>query len=391
MKRALLLLALVFPALAQFTPPVDGGGGTCASLGGDVTGNCAANVVSTISTASIALPGNPTTSTQTAGNNSTRIATTAFVSGALGSYLPLAGGTMTGNILFTDNLYDIGASGATRPRNLYLSALMTSVSAKVTGLGGGGTQCVTADNTGALGVSGANCVNGTAQGTISGTSIAITHTSSTVLSFACFTSGGVWVEPNTVTQTSATVLTLTFISDQTGGTCNVFTNGGATSGITAISVTAPITSTGGNSPTIAINAFGGDSGSGGTKGAVPAPAAGDAAAGKYLKADGTWAVGTGSGTSTILIVTGHGNHTTSAAISTEFFSSCDATSGNVTLSLPASPTTGELHNVKRKDASGNLCLIDGNGKTIDGGSSVPMATQYLGISVYYDGTQWWVI
>jgi len=33
----------------------------------------------------------------------------------------------------------------------------------------------------------------------------------------------------------------------------------------------------------------GDSGSGGSKGLVPAPAAGDAAAGKYLKADGTWA------------------------------------------------------------------------------------------------------
>ncbi len=34
----------------------------------------------------------------------------------------------------------------------------------------------------------------------------------------------------------------------------------------------------------------GDSGAGGTKGAVPAPAAGDAAANKFLKADGTWAV-----------------------------------------------------------------------------------------------------
>lgn len=33
----------------------------------------------------------------------------------------------------------------------------------------------------------------------------------------------------------------------------------------------------------------GDAGAGGAKGAVPAPAAGDAAAGKYLKADGTWA------------------------------------------------------------------------------------------------------
>lgn len=34
----------------------------------------------------------------------------------------------------------------------------------------------------------------------------------------------------------------------------------------------------------------GDSGSGGQRGAVPAPAAGDAAAGKFWKADGTWAV-----------------------------------------------------------------------------------------------------
>ena len=36
----------------------------------------------------------------------------------------------------------------------------------------------------------------------------------------------------------------------------------------------------------------GDSGSGGTKGAVPPPGSGDAAAGKFLKADGTWGVPT---------------------------------------------------------------------------------------------------
>jgi len=39
----------------------------------------------------------------------------------------------------------------------------------------------------------------------------------------------------------------------------------------------------------------GDSGAGGTKGAVPAPAAGDAAAGKFLSADGTWAAPAGGG------------------------------------------------------------------------------------------------
>ena len=43
--------------------------------------------------------------------------------------------------------------------------------------------------------------------------------------------------------------------------------------------------------TAILNNMVGDSGSGGTKGLVPAPAAGDAAAGKFLKADGTWAAG----------------------------------------------------------------------------------------------------
>jgi hypothetical protein len=42
----------------------------------------------------------------------------------------------------------------------------------------------------------------------------------------------------------------------------------------------------------------GDSGSGGKAGNVPAPAAGDAAAGKFLKADGTFAVPSGSGSGT---------------------------------------------------------------------------------------------
>lgn len=39
----------------------------------------------------------------------------------------------------------------------------------------------------------------------------------------------------------------------------------------------------------------GDTGSGGTAGIVPAPAAGDAAAGKYLDADGTWSIPAGGG------------------------------------------------------------------------------------------------
>ena len=41
--------------------------------------------------------------------------------------------------------------------------------------------------------------------------------------------------------------------------------------------------------------FVGDSGSGGSEGHVPAPPAGSGAAGKFLKADGTWTVPPSSG------------------------------------------------------------------------------------------------
>lgn len=44
----------------------------------------------------------------------------------------------------------------------------------------------------------------------------------------------------------------------------------------------------GTQATVILDAMVGDSGAGGTKGLVPAPAAGDAAASKFLKADGTW-------------------------------------------------------------------------------------------------------
>ena len=44
--------------------------------------------------------------TPTAGNSSTKVATTAFVGTALGSYLPKSGGTMTGGITFANNTWN---------------------------------------------------------------------------------------------------------------------------------------------------------------------------------------------------------------------------------------------------------------------------------------------
>jgi hypothetical protein len=64
-----------------------------------------------------------------------------------------------------------------------------------------------------------------------------------------------------------------------------------------ILTTAPVTGGGDLSAdrTLAVSDMTGDSGSGGTRGTVPAPVAGTAAAGKFLKADGTWAVPPGAG------------------------------------------------------------------------------------------------
>ncbi len=78
------------------------------------------------------------------------------------------------------------------------------------------------------------------------------------------------------------------------GTWVVPTNSGGT--VTAVSGTAPIVSSGGNTPAISISDMGGASSvSGGAKGAVPAQVAGDEV--KFLRGDGTFATPSGSYTS----------------------------------------------------------------------------------------------
>jgi hypothetical protein len=83
---------------------------------------------------------------------------TEFVLGTVNrAMLPITGGTLTGNLLFTDATYDVGASGATRPRDLFLSR-----NAVV-----GGTLNVTGTTTlGALTFSGALTTQAGVLGTI---------------------------------------------------------------------------------------------------------------------------------------------------------------------------------------------------------------------------------
>lgn len=90
-----------------------------------------------------------------------------------------------------------------------------------------------------------------------------------------------------------------------------------------IGVAGVATAQSGTQATAILDNLVGDSGSGGTKGLAPAPAAGDSAAGKFLKADGTWAVPSGTSTgsvTTVSVVSANGfagsvsNPTTTPAI-----------------------------------------------------------------------------
>lgn len=81
-----------------------------------------------------------------------------------------------------------------------------------------------------------------------------------------------------ITFLSGTTITSTWLNDVDAVVWDVFNGATTVAGATA-----------------RLNSFIGDSGSGGTKGLVPAPAAGDAAAGKVLHADGSWSTIAGSG------------------------------------------------------------------------------------------------
>jgi hypothetical protein len=71
---------------------------------------------------------------------------------------------------------------------------------------------------------------------------------------------------------------------------------------------------------------------------------------------------------------------------------CDATTGVVTLTLPAAAASqGRKLVAKKTDASANAVTVDGNGaETVDGAASVSITARYDSVSVISDGTTWWI-
>jgi len=126
----------------------------------------------------------------------------------------------------------------------------------------------------------------------------------------------------------------------------------------------------------------GDSGSGGTKGLVPAPAAGDAAAGKFLKADGTWTAA-GGGSPAFSDITGATNTTaamvvgTGASLATSGSGTIAATSvTNATLTTALTVNTGTL--TLTANAANNSVLTIGAGAVSVSGSNTGDQTTVSG-------------
>lgn len=105
--------------------------------------------------------------------------------------------------------------------------------------------------------------------------------------------------------------------------------------------------------TAELNAMVGDSGSGGTKGLVPAPTAGDAAALKFLKADGTWAVAGTVLTSIANIWDPDIPFSSPSSYDDEFNGTNGSTTGWTTFDNPAGSTTSSTNSM---DGSGRWII-----------------------------------
>jgi len=72
---------------------------------------------------------------------------------------------------------------------------------------------------------------------------------------------------------------------------------------------------------------------------------------------------------------------------------CDATSGAITVNLPAATNhTGRVYNIKKTDSSTNNVTVDGNAsETIDGSTTQVLYSQWDSITIQCDGSNWHII
>ena len=71
----------------------------------------------------------------------------------------------------------------------------------------------------------------------------------------------------------------------------------------------------------------------------------------------------------------------------------DATSGNITVTLPtAASALGTAYYIKKIDTSANKVIIDGDSsETIDDSTTIELIVPYECALIQSDGTEWWVL
>jgi len=68
----------------------------------------------------------------------------------------------------------------------------------------------------------------------------------------------------------------------------------------------------------------------------------------------------------------------------------DASSGNITITLPEPPKATEIH-VKKIDSSTNVVTVVPNGGSIDGEASKKISTPYESYLFISDGSNWYIV
>lgn len=71
----------------------------------------------------------------------------------------------------------------------------------------------------------------------------------------------------------------------------------------------------------------------------------------------------------------------------------DSTISALTIKLPPSPAAGDTYDIKDGVgiAATNNITVDGNGNTIDGFTTIPLAFNYSSVTLIYNGTEWNII
>ena len=264
---------------ANLTGNASGSAGSfTGSLVGDVTGTQGATVVSTVGTSSAAnvhsaeLAANAATNANTvstivkrdsSGNFSAGTITASLTGGVTGNVSGSAGsftGSLVGDVTGTQGATVVSTVGTSSASNIHSAELVANAATNANTV----STIVKRDSSG-------NFSAGTITANLTG------NASGSAATFTGNLTGNV-TSTGMATTIANNVVTNAMLAQMSANTIKGNNTGGAAN---AADLTAAQTAA-------ILPAVVGDSGSGGTKGLVPAPATGDAAAGKFLKADGTW-------------------------------------------------------------------------------------------------------